>query len=110
MWSLPFYVFSILSLFLLYFPIQIVIVGESDNEIQTLLQVVHSFYLPHKILIVYDPTASCFLSSHLNILSSMMMKEKRTTAYVCENFTCSAPVHGPKKLAEMIDPTRHLRV
>ena len=79
-------------------------------DTKALLRVVHSYYLPNKVLIGHTPnTPPSFLSPHLPALAGMTTQEGQATAYVCENFTCSAPVSDAEKLRKLLDPARHLR-
>ena len=74
------------------------------EDTKALLKTVDSFYLPNKILIVHRPGAETFLSRHLEILNSVKLSEEKATAYVCENYTCSAPVSDPDKLKRVLNP------
>ena len=93
-------------------PLQIIIAGERDSEdTKSLLKMVHSFYLPNRVLVVHTPEAPpTFLSSHLPSLAAMTTQGGKATAYVCENFTCSSPVSDAQELKKLLDPARHLRV
>ena len=89
--------------------LQIIIVGRKDSEdTKALLSVVNSFYLPNKILVVHEPGTSSesFLSRHLEVLGSVKMVEDKATAYVCENYTCSAPVNDPNTLKRVLNPAK----
>ena len=92
--------------------VKIIIAGELESEdTKALLKVVHSHYLPNKVLVLHTPSAPpSFLSSHLPSLAAMTTQNGRATAYVCENFTCSAPTTDAEELRKLIDPLRHLRV
>lgn len=90
---------------------QIVIVGERTAEdTQALLRCINSFYLPNKVLIVHSPDSKTFLSRQLSVLSSMKREGGKATAYVCENYSCSAPVNEVEKLRRLIDPKKDLAV
>lgn len=91
---------------------QIIIAGEKEGEeTKALLRVVHSFYLPNKVLIVHTPSdPPSFLSPHIPSLSAMTAQGGQATAYVCKNFTCSAPVSDAESLKKLLDPARHLKV
>ena len=91
---------------------QIIIAGEMEAEdTKSLLRVVHSFYIPNRVLIVHSPNSSTsFLSHHIPSLEKMVSENGCATAYVCENFTCLSPTCDPEKLKGLIDPTKHLKV
>lgn len=85
--------------------VQIIIAGEMDSsDTKAMLNIVHSFFLPNKILIVHEPGSESFLTKHLPILSSMSKVAGKATAYVCENFVCSAPVNDPEVLRKRLNP------
>ena len=87
--------------------LQIIIAGDKEREdTKALLRVVNSFYLPNKILIIHQPGSETFLSPHLEVLRSIKMENDKATAYVCENYTCSAPVNDPDKLKRLLNPVR----
>jgi uncharacterized protein YyaL (SSP411 family) len=93
--------------YFLFFPLQIIIAGNKDIEdTKALLSIVNSFYLPNKILIVHMPGSESFLSHHLEVLGSVKMVEDKATAYVCENYTCSAPVNDPDRLKRVLNPAK----
>ena len=97
--------------FLTLILLQIVIVGEKTAEdTQALLRCINSFYLPNKVLIIHTPDSKTFLSRQLSVLSSMKREGGKATAYVCENYTCSAPVNKLEKLRGLIDPKKDLAV
>ena len=75
-------------------PQQIVIAGARDSaETRMLLQEVHRHYLPNKVLLLADGgEGEAFLSEKLEALRGMKSINGKATAYVCENFTCQAPV------------------
>ncbi|XP_028989271.1 spermatogenesis-associated protein 20 isoform X2 [Betta splendens] len=82
---------------------QIVICGERDApETTSLLSVVHSIFLPHKVLMLIDGDAECFLCQRLPVLASMSQKGGAATAYVCQDFTCSLPVTDPQELRRLL--------
>ena len=89
------------------FLLQIIVAGNKDSEdTKALLNIVNSFYLPNKILIVHQPGSETFLSRHLEVLGSVKMMEDKATAYVCENYTCSAPVNESDRLKRVLNPAK----
>ena len=89
--------------------LQIIIVGRKNSEdTKALLSIVNSFYLPNKILVVHEPATSSesFLSRHLEVLGSVKMVDDKATAYVCENYTCSAPVNELERLHKVLNPSK----
>jgi uncharacterized protein YyaL (SSP411 family) len=85
-------------------PRQIVIAGKKDApETKALLKEVHRHFLPKTILLLADGGAGQkFLGERNEAIRSMLPMEGKPTAYVCENFTCKAPVTDAKQLAELL--------
>src|SRR5438128_9319416 len=85
-------------------PRQIVIAGKKDApETNALLKEVHSHFLPKTILLLADGSdGQKFLGEKNEAIRAMSMVEGKPAAYVCENFTCKAPVTEPKQLAKLL--------
>jgi uncharacterized protein YyaL (SSP411 family) len=85
-------------------PWQIVIAGKVDaKETRALLKEVHQHFLPNKILLLADSgVARKYLEEKLEALRAMKPVDKKSTAYVCENFACQAPVTDAKALGELL--------
>jgi uncharacterized protein YyaL (SSP411 family) len=85
-------------------PRQIVIAGKRDSkETRTLRAEVHRHFLPNKILLLADSAdGQKYLEERLEALRGMKPVEGKPAAYVCENFTCKAPVTNPKALGELL--------
>jgi uncharacterized protein YyaL (SSP411 family) len=95
-------------------PRQIVIAGKIDpprdgfavannNETRALLAEVHRHFLPNKILILADGSdGQKFFSEKNEAIGAMSLVDGKPAAYVCENFTCKAPVTDPKELGALL--------
>src|SRR5438128_1693413 len=85
-------------------PRQIVITGKKDApETKALLKEVHRYFLPKTILLLADGSdGQKFLGEKNEAIRAMSMVEGKPAAYVCENFTCKAPVTEPKQLAKLL--------
>jgi uncharacterized protein YyaL (SSP411 family) len=85
-------------------PWQIVIAGKiGAKETHALIKEVHQHFLPNKILLLADGAGGQkYLEEKLEALRGMKPLEGKAAAYVCENFTCKAPVTEPKALAELL--------
>src|SRR2546430_835931 len=85
-------------------PRQIVIAGKKDApETKALLREVHRHFLPKTILVLADGAeGQKFLGEKNEAIRAMSPIDGKPAAYVCENFTCKAPVTGPKQLAELL--------
>jgi uncharacterized protein len=85
-------------------PRQIVIAGKKDApETKALLKEVHRHFLPKTILLLADGSdGQKYLGEKNEAIRAMSTVEGKSAAYVCENFTCKAPVTDPKLVAELL--------
>jgi uncharacterized protein len=85
-------------------PRQIVIAGKIDNvQTKALLAEVHRYFLPNKIFMLADGEGGQeFLGEKNEAMRAMSMVNGKPAAYVCENFTCKAPVTDPKALRDLL--------
>ena len=87
-------------------PRQIVIAGKKDSpETGALLKEVHRYFLPNTIVILADANeGQKYLGERNEAIRAMSLMEGKPAAYVCENFTCKAPVTHPKQLGDILKP------
>jgi uncharacterized protein YyaL (SSP411 family) len=85
-------------------PRQIVIAGKKDvAETKALLKEVHRHFLPKTILFLADGAeGQKYLGEKNEAIRAMSLVDGKPAAYVCENFTCKAPVTDPKALSELL--------
>jgi uncharacterized protein YyaL (SSP411 family) len=85
-------------------PRQIVIAGKRDTpETKALLKEVHRHFLPKTILLLADGSeGQKFLGEKNEAIRAMSLVDGKPAAYVCENFTCKAPVTDSGQLAELL--------
>src|SRR5207245_5359621 len=85
-------------------PRQIVIAGKKDApETKALLKELHRHFLPKTVLILADGAeGQKYLGEKNEAIRAMSPIDGKPAAYVCENFTCKAPVTDPKQLAELL--------
>ena len=85
-------------------PRQIVIAGKKDSpETKALLKEVHRHFLPNTIVILADASeGQKYLGENNEAIRAMSLVEGKPAAYVCENFTCKAPVTDPTQLRELL--------
>src|SRR5947208_10059612 len=85
-------------------PRQIVIAGKKNApETKALLKEVHRHFLPKTVLVLADGAeGQKYLGEKNDAIRAMSPIDGKPAAYVCENFTCKAPVTVPKKLAELL--------
>ena len=85
-------------------PKEIAIVGGRDQEdTKELLSSVHGRLLPNKVICLRDPTDSQEVTKVIPLLEGKTQKDGRATAYVCKNFTCSAPVTEAGELETLLE-------
>ena len=85
-------------------PRQIVIAGKiGDDKTTALLNEVHRHFLPNKVLILADgATGQKFFAENNEAIGAMSTVDGKPAAYVCENFTCKAPVTEIKALNALL--------
>jgi uncharacterized protein len=85
-------------------PRQIVIAGKKDTlETNALLREVNRHFLPKTVLFLADGAeGQKYLGEKNEAVRAMSMIDGKPAAYVCENFTCKAPVTDVKQLAELL--------
>jgi uncharacterized protein len=82
-------------------PEEIVLVGKSDDQrITELLAVINSIYLPNMTLQLVGSNEPPDTVSPL--LAGKTQINGIATAYVCHNYTCSAPVTRPEELRSLL--------
>jgi len=85
-------------------PRQIVIAGNRDaKETRALLTEVQGRFLPNKIVVLADDSdGRKYLEEKLEALRAMKPLDGKPAAYVCENFSCQAPVNDPAALRKLL--------
>jgi uncharacterized protein YyaL (SSP411 family) len=85
-------------------PRQIVIAGKKDAlETKTLLKEMNRHFLPKTVLFLADGAeGQKYLGEKNEAIRAMSPIDGKPAAYVCENFTCKAPVTAPAELAELL--------
>jgi hypothetical protein len=85
-------------------PRQIVITGKKDApETKALLKEMHRHFLPKTILLLADGVdGQKYLGEKNEAIRAMALVDGKSAAYVCENFTCKAPVTDVKALSNLL--------
>ncbi len=85
-------------------PRQIVIAGEKGKaDTKKLLSEVRAHYLPSATLILADQgEGQKYLGEKLEAIRAMKKVDGKATAYVCEDFTCKAPVTDANALRKLL--------
>jgi uncharacterized protein YyaL (SSP411 family) len=85
-------------------PRQIVIAGKRDAPgTKALFKEVRRHFLPKTVLLLADGSEDQqYLGTKNEAIRSMSVIDGKPAAYVCENFTCKAPVTDPKGLSGLL--------
>ncbi|MGH8162864.1 MAG: hypothetical protein ACREP1_00855, partial [Rhodanobacteraceae bacterium] len=85
-------------------PKQVVVAGQPEAaETRALLAEVHRHFLPDSIVLLADGAeGQKFLGKKLAELREMKPVDGKAAAYVCENFTCKAPVTSAEELRKLL--------
>jgi uncharacterized protein YyaL (SSP411 family) len=86
-------------------PRQIVIAGQKNAPgTKALVTELHRHFLPNAILILADGAeGQKYLGERNEAIRAMSMVNGKPAAYVCENFTCKAPVTDARQLTELLE-------
>jgi uncharacterized protein YyaL (SSP411 family) len=81
-----------------------VIAGKKDAAgTKALLSEVNGHFLPKTVLFLADGAeGQKYLGATNEAICAMSQIDGKPAAYVCENFTCKAPVTDPTQLAELL--------
>jgi len=83
-------------------PREIAIVGSRNNPMTAdLLRVLYNTWLPNKVVAAKDP-GDLAPVNNLVILKERYMINNLPTVYVCERYSCRAPVHDPDLLRDQL--------
>ena len=85
-------------------PRQIVVAGRAGApDTQALLAEVHRHFLPNTMVLLADGAeGQKYLGQKQEAVREMSMVGGKAAAYVCENFTCKAPVTDRKALGDLL--------
>jgi len=85
-------------------PRTVVLAGDPQSAgFQALVAVVHKQLGPRRALLCADGgAAQDWLAGHRSYLAASRPINGQATAYVCENFTCQAPVNAPAELGVLL--------
>ena len=83
-------------------PKEVAIIGPRDNPAAAeLLHTLCATFLPNKVVAAYDPTDPTAMSD-LALLENRPMVNDLPTVYICQQFTCQAPVTDPTALTAQL--------
>ena len=86
-------------------PKQIIVAGRADApHTKALLKEVHSRFIPNKIILLADgEEGQKTLASYVPFIENVHMINGRSTAYICEDYTCQLPTSDPKIVAKLLE-------
>lgn len=83
-------------------PREIAIIGPRDHpETSELLHILCGTWLPNKVVAAHDPNDPAPVSE-LKLFENRQMIDNRPTVYVCEHYTCQAPITDPASLCAQL--------
>ena len=91
--------------FLLAKTTEFAVFGVGD-ETDSALETVYARFLPHKVV---APSKEGEGPAPTPLLADRSAVNGRTTTYICEGFTCQAPVVGIEALAKSVDDLARVR-
>ncbi len=81
---------------------EIVVVGRPGNKSTSeMMRVISGTWLPSKVFAALDPDDPT-ANTELKLLDSRGMVDGQTTAYICEGYSCQAPVTNPHLLRNQL--------
>jgi uncharacterized protein YyaL (SSP411 family) len=80
-----------------------VVAGEDPGEFRSALEAVYARFLPGRVVAPSPPKAGSNESAKLELLADRPARDGRTTTYICEGFSCRAPVVGVDALRLALD-------
>jgi uncharacterized protein YyaL (SSP411 family) len=84
-------------------PRHVVLAGDpSTNEFRALAAALHESLPRQRVLLAADAASRDWHARHAPWMSGMVPQAGRATAYVCEDFTCRAPVTSPDELKRLM--------
>jgi uncharacterized protein YyaL (SSP411 family) len=79
-----------------------VIAGSDPNELRSVLETIAKPFLPHKVVAPATVGTAKALAPTMALLEGRTSVNDRTTTYICEHFTCTAPLVGAEELARAL--------
>lgn len=83
-------------------PLHIVLVGEDRGELQEMLAAVYRQFLPHRSLVVKTTANAEAIEQLIPWTATYKSHNGRPTAFVCQGYTCLAPIQELEELARVL--------
>ena len=86
-------------------PVEVILVGDRNAaDTRSMLKTVYSVYYPGKIVMLVDnKTTQDRLARYFPFIASVKEIDGKTTAYVCTDRTCKAPVTDPETVKSLLN-------
>ncbi|HEV3167020.1 MAG TPA: thioredoxin domain-containing protein, partial [Isosphaeraceae bacterium] len=81
-----------------------IIAGQDEQEFRRTLSALYARFLPHKVVSVVPPGQPPAIGELVPLLADRPAVSGRTTTYICEHYTCQAPVVGVEGLEDALKP------
>ncbi|WP_306811066.1 hypothetical protein [Irregularibacter muris] len=83
---------------------EVVIVGKKDNrEIKQMIDILHRKFLPRITTVVgYEGENKKLIDSTIEFVAQQKMIDEKSTAYICQNFSCQQPITDVEEFKENI--------
>jgi len=75
--------------------------GPYQADARALLGIINTRYMPNSVLACAAPDDLEAIQA-IPLLADRPMKDGKSTAYVCQNFACLAPVNTPEELERIL--------
>jgi hypothetical protein len=81
---------------------EIAVVGPADDETQRVLRAVRGGFRPHQVVAFHDPAAGPAPAA-VPLLADRGIQDGRVTTYICQNFSCRAPLVGAEAVEQQVN-------
>jgi uncharacterized protein YyaL (SSP411 family) len=88
--------------FILSSPKEIVLTAEKIEQVYPMKQMIFDTFLPHKVVLYADPSVEKQLQSLSSVFQGKTPVEGKSTAYICENFSCQQPIVSMEELVKSL--------
>ncbi len=82
---------------------EIIIAGKKENrDTREMLRALNDHFLPNSVILLKDPDDK-EIEKLVPFLSDFDMKNGKTTAYVCKNYSCELPTNDVDEMVELLN-------